>query len=163
MSSWTSRLLLACAGAREARSRLQAVGDVVERVGDGRLQELEGHDHQDGDEGQDEGILDHALALLGALAQLGDARLRRHDHLHHVLVHCFLLRCYCWLAIHPASMPYAVHPCLCTSTSISPVPGPSQPPKRGSIARRKDSPRLTARLARSPFWAIARYLCGRLL
>src|SRR5579883_310040 len=89
MSSWTSRLLLACAGAREARSRLQAVGDVVERVGDGRLQELQGHDDQDGDEGQDEGILDHALALFGPLAQARHRGLYSHDLLRHELVHVY--------------------------------------------------------------------------
>src|SRR5439155_26781990 len=71
-------------------SGLQAVGDVVEGVGDRGLQELQGHDHQDGDEGQDEGILYHALALFGALTQLGHQGLRRHDLLGYELAHVFL-------------------------------------------------------------------------
>src|SRR5918911_4076946 len=66
---------------------LQAVGDVVESVGDRGLQELQRHDDQDGDEGQDEGIFHHALALLGALPQLGHQGLRCHDLLGDELAH----------------------------------------------------------------------------
>src|SRR5204863_2603502 len=69
---------------------LQAVGDVVEGVGNRGLQELQGHDDQDGDEGQDEGVLHHALALFGALTQLGHQGLCRHDLLGYELAHVYL-------------------------------------------------------------------------
>src|SRR5205823_13494011 len=62
-----SSLVPTQAGTRQG-CRLQAVGDVVEGVGDRGLQELQRHDDQDGDEGQDEGVLHHALALLGPRA-----------------------------------------------------------------------------------------------
>src|SRR5437763_6168656 len=72
------------------RRSLQAVGDAVEGVGDGGLQELQGHDDQDGDERQDEGVLHHALALFGALTQPSHQGLRRHDLLGYELAHVYL-------------------------------------------------------------------------
>src|SRR5207247_10358505 len=73
-------------------SGVQGVVEVVGGVGEGGLPELQRHDHQDGDEGQDEGILHHALALFGALTQPGHQGLRGHDLLGYELAHEWYLQ-----------------------------------------------------------------------